>query len=145
MTIDHSHEQQVDIRVEDNGDGIDEGVELFSPFTTTKSSGLGLGLSVSRSLARNHGGGLYVVSDGRATDRSRPVSCCACYARSSPQPESSPRTPCKSTRRVKQAHENRQAETIGRIGGQYDTDRVRVVAGQGHAEKCAIDPRRDSQ
>ncbi|HET7315381.1 sensor histidine kinase [Salinisphaera sp.] len=65
LWVDSGHAQQVDIYVEDNGDGIDEDVALFSPFMTTKGSGLGLGLSVSRSLARSHGGDLHLVSRGR--------------------------------------------------------------------------------
>ena len=65
LTVDASNDSRVDIYVFDNGGGVDEDVELFSPFTTTKSSGLGLGLSVSRSLARSHGGDLYLVSHGR--------------------------------------------------------------------------------
>lgn len=65
LTVDDSSESRVDIYVSDNGGGIAEDVELFSPFTTTKGHGLGLGLSVSRSLARSHGGDLYLVSHGR--------------------------------------------------------------------------------
>lgn len=65
LRVDHSDETRVDIYVSDNGGGIDEDVDLFSPFTTTKSSGLGLGLNVSRSLARSHGGDLHLVSHGR--------------------------------------------------------------------------------
>lgn len=65
LTVDSAEDGQVDIYIADNGDGIEPDVELFSPFKTTKSSGLGLGLSVSRSLARSHGGDLYLVSHGR--------------------------------------------------------------------------------
>ncbi|MES1956417.1 sensor histidine kinase [Salinisphaera hydrothermalis] len=65
LTVDNTNDARVDIYVADNGGGIAEDVELFSPFTTTKSNGLGLGLSVSRSLARSHGGDLYLVHHGR--------------------------------------------------------------------------------
>ncbi|MDR7333015.1 PAS domain S-box protein [Roseateles asaccharophilus] len=56
------------LRVRDNGPGIP--VELrervFEPFFTTKSEGVGtgLGLAVSRSIARDHGGELTIQDDG---------------------------------------------------------------------------------
>jgi PAS domain S-box-containing protein len=53
-------ETRVWLRVADNGPGVDEGARarLFEPFFTTKAegAGTGLGLAVSRSLARDHGG-----------------------------------------------------------------------------------------
>lgn len=51
-----------EIRVEDNGAGIDpEELEtVFRPLTTTKSSGMGLGLSVTRTIVESHGGTLSV-------------------------------------------------------------------------------------
>jgi two-component system sensor kinase FixL len=46
------------IRVEDSGPGISEEqkAKLFKPFFTTKRDGLGLGLSICRSLAESLGG-----------------------------------------------------------------------------------------
>ncbi|MFZ4166051.1 ATP-binding protein [Brevundimonas sp. NPDC058933] len=50
------------ISVEDNGPGIaDDQIErIFQPLTTTKSGGMGLGLSVTRTIVESHGGRLQV-------------------------------------------------------------------------------------
>ncbi len=49
---------QVRVEVEDTGPGLDEATaaRLFEPFFTTKDRGTGLGLAVSRAIARAHGG-----------------------------------------------------------------------------------------
>jgi signal transduction histidine kinase len=48
----------VRVEVEDTGPGLDEdaAARLFEPFFTTKDRGTGLGLAVSRAVARAHGG-----------------------------------------------------------------------------------------
>jgi PAS domain S-box-containing protein len=60
-------EPRVWLRVVDNGPGPPEGMrdKIFEPFFTTKPEGMGtgLGLAVSRSLARDHGGEL-ILEDG---------------------------------------------------------------------------------
>ena len=50
------------ISVEDNGPGIaDDQIErIFQPLTTTKTGGMGLGLSVTRTIVERHGGRLQV-------------------------------------------------------------------------------------
>ena len=50
----------VRVEVKDNGVGIEkEKLEsIFQPFYTTKTTGMGLGLSISRSIIKNHGGQL---------------------------------------------------------------------------------------
>ncbi|WP_418114628.1 ATP-binding protein [Vibrio scophthalmi] len=48
----------------DNGTGFDGVImdKLFSPFTTTKEVGLGLGLNICRSLIESNGGHIYLAS-----------------------------------------------------------------------------------
>ena len=58
------------LSVSDRGEGIhDAGNSLFQPFYTTKESGLGLGLSICRSIVHSHGGQIWAVGnpDGGAT------------------------------------------------------------------------------
>jgi nitrogen fixation/metabolism regulation signal transduction histidine kinase len=56
---------RVQISVSDNGPGIPEEVmdKIFIPFFTTKESGSGIGLSLSRQIMFLHGGNLKVVSE----------------------------------------------------------------------------------
>jgi nitrogen fixation/metabolism regulation signal transduction histidine kinase len=53
------------IQVEDNGKGILKDIqeEIFIPFFTTKRSGSGIGLSLSRQIMSLHGGTIQVVSE----------------------------------------------------------------------------------
>ena len=50
------------IRIADNGPGIADKIRdrLFEPFVSLKSSGMGLGLAISRSIVEAHGGSLTV-------------------------------------------------------------------------------------
>jgi two-component system, LuxR family, sensor kinase FixL len=56
--------EAVAIEVRDNGPGFDPGVaeRATSPFTTTKPEGLGLGLSLARSMVEAHGSALAIES-----------------------------------------------------------------------------------
>lgn len=61
---DDSQKYKVRIEVRDNGPGIAEDVldRLFIPFYTTKKQGLGIGLSLSKQIMRQHGGSIRVKS-----------------------------------------------------------------------------------
>lgn len=57
---------QVKLQVRDNGPGIPEEAMagLFKAFSSSKKTGLGLGLAISRTIAQNHGGDLAVDPGG---------------------------------------------------------------------------------
>lgn len=56
----------VRLRVRDEGPGLgdQDPSGIFEPFRTTRSGGLGIGLTVARSMARRHGGDLRVAGGG---------------------------------------------------------------------------------
>lgn len=58
--------ESVTISIADTGPGIPAEVHerLFKAFSTSKRTGMGLGLSISRSIAQNHGGDLTVDPGG---------------------------------------------------------------------------------
>jgi C4-dicarboxylate-specific signal transduction histidine kinase len=51
------------VSVSDSGTGLrSEGDQIFTPFFTTKANGMGMGLSISRSLIESQGGRLWAES-----------------------------------------------------------------------------------
>jgi signal transduction histidine kinase len=60
----------IQVRIKDNGPGIDEDQQekILMPFFTTKSDGMGMGLSISSSLIEAHEGYLHFNSQpGKGT------------------------------------------------------------------------------
>jgi C4-dicarboxylate-specific signal transduction histidine kinase len=55
---------EIEVRIKDNGPGIleDQKAKILMPFHTTKEEGMGMGLSISRSLIEAHNGKLYFNS-----------------------------------------------------------------------------------
>jgi C4-dicarboxylate-specific signal transduction histidine kinase len=55
------------VKVRDSGVGLDpkSSERIFDAFYTTKPAGMGMGLSISRSIVQNHGGRLWAVPNDR--------------------------------------------------------------------------------
>jgi signal transduction histidine kinase len=66
------------IRVKDSGAGVAPSIRdrLFEPFTTTKESGMGLGLFVSAEIVRGLGGEIAYREDGVNADGRRAAGAC---------------------------------------------------------------------
>lgn len=63
VTTQNMNAGQVLVSVEDSGPGLapDTAAKMFEPFFTTKASGMGMGLSISRSILQSHGGRLWAT------------------------------------------------------------------------------------
>jgi PAS domain S-box-containing protein len=58
-----SGDNEIAIEVIDNGPGVDDPEKVFDAFVTTKEKGMGIGLSVSRSIAEAHEGQLSAANN----------------------------------------------------------------------------------
>jgi two-component system sensor kinase FixL len=58
VTTERAEEGMIAVSVRDTGPGLTEPVmrQLFQPFVTTKDKGMGIGLSICRSIVEAHGG-----------------------------------------------------------------------------------------
>lgn len=65
VTLDADRDR-IQLRVRDTGDGIAPAIrsQLFTPFVSTKPTGSGLGLSISRRIIEEHGGRIDTVDAG---------------------------------------------------------------------------------
>lgn len=71
ISISGPREGKVELRIEDSGNGISEDVRerLFTPFFTTKTNGMGMGLSICRSIIEAHGGRIALEDSSTAGAR----------------------------------------------------------------------------
>jgi two-component system sensor kinase FixL len=62
----HTGQGTVELSIRDSGHGVSEAdlERIFEPFVTTKTTGLGMGLSISRSIVQAHGGRIWVTPNG---------------------------------------------------------------------------------
>jgi two-component system sensor kinase FixL len=61
LTAAPAEDGRVEVIVADSGTGLDPDMSrtLFNPFTTTKPSGMGVGLSISQTIVEGHGGRIW--------------------------------------------------------------------------------------
>ena len=62
VSVVHDSRTGCEVSVADNGSGVSDDIvgRLFEPYVTTKDSGLGMGLPISRTIVESHGGRLRV-------------------------------------------------------------------------------------
>ncbi|MBP5078514.1 PAS domain S-box protein, partial [Pseudomonas chlororaphis] len=89
-----SSEGGVEVSVSDQGPGVsaEQLAQLFTPFYTSKANGLGLGLSMSRSIVEGFGGDL------QAQPQSRGLKMCCHFPATAPAQADSPSQPTTGAR-----------------------------------------------
>jgi signal transduction histidine kinase len=65
------HGTAVEIAIVDNGIGVAAGSMLFEPLVSSKSEGLGLGLSICANIIQAHGGRIWLESSRRGATEFR--------------------------------------------------------------------------
>jgi signal transduction histidine kinase len=65
--LEDSNSQMAVLEIQDTGIGIDQKIanNLFTAFHTTKADGMGMGLSISRTIVESHGGSISATSGDR--------------------------------------------------------------------------------
>ena len=58
-----TQEHEVIVQIIDNGTGLEDTEKIFDAFMTTKEKGMGVGLTVSRSIVEAHGGRLWAENN----------------------------------------------------------------------------------
>ncbi|HEY5929083.1 MAG TPA: ATP-binding protein, partial [Burkholderiales bacterium] len=61
-----AEDDMIEIAISDTGPGFagDTLAQLFQPFFTTKETGMGVGLSISRTIIESHGGRMWAETNG---------------------------------------------------------------------------------
>jgi signal transduction histidine kinase len=63
IKLERSDSDMLSVQVRDVGVGLTDPLEVFTPFFTTRSDGMGMGLSISRSIIEAHGGSIHASNN----------------------------------------------------------------------------------